>query len=106
MPQPIDINTELGRLTAAERIQQVADRASLAAQQRVHSDILEQETQNETVVQQTEEGAEKQPVDAEAGGQNPAAGRQRKQGKGSEDARSEQAPKARDDEEHRFDVTI
>src|SRR5690606_4742968 len=49
MPQPIDPNTELGRITAVERIQQIADRASLTAQHRTaleaQAQLLNQETQ-------------------------------------------------------------
>lgn len=75
MPQPIDPNTELGRITAVERIQQIADRASLAAQHRTtleaQSNVLNQETQVLQMHQKNEE------VDAELKRRNPYAGRRR-----------------------------
>ena len=52
MPQPIDPQTELGRLTAAERIQQIADRASLAAQARASQTALSELTAAESQVRQ------------------------------------------------------
>jgi hypothetical protein len=55
MPQPIDPHTELGRIAAAERIQQVADRASLAAQQRAAQQAQEDLVNRETQVAQPEQ---------------------------------------------------
>lgn len=60
MPQPIDMNTELARATAAQRVQEVADRASLAAQQRQAQHAQEVRVGAESVVQesaQSEHGA-------------------------------------------------
>ena len=53
MPQPIDPFTELARMHAAERIQQIADRASLAAQTRLTSEAALAATNQETQVQQS-----------------------------------------------------
>ena len=53
MPQPIDLQTQLGQLTTAERVQQIADRLSLAAQQRTLIETQEQRLEVETQVQQT-----------------------------------------------------
>jgi hypothetical protein len=53
MPQPIDPQTEIGRATAAERIQQIADRVSLAAQARASADIANARVSAETQVHQT-----------------------------------------------------
>ena len=55
MPQPIDMQTEVGRLTAAERIQQVADRVSLAAQQRAAAELEEERITDETRVKESPE---------------------------------------------------
>jgi uncharacterized membrane protein YkoI len=60
MPQPIDLQTELGRATAAERIQAVADRASLAAQQRTAEETAKERLRHEAQVQQTDQAEEAQ----------------------------------------------
>ncbi len=56
MPQPIDIQTELARTTAAQRVQEIADRASLAAQQRQTQHAQKQQMDTETVIQQAPQG--------------------------------------------------
>ncbi len=111
MPQPVDLQTELARVTAAERIQQTADRASLAAQQRVANDMEESRVSVETQVQQTDE-TENEQVDANGRRRNPYVGR-RKKGKKGDGAEHETKPKAGDlrviaegTEEHKLDVTI
>lgn len=55
MPQPIDMQTEAGRITAAERIQQVVDRVSLAAQQRAAAEAEERRVTDETRVKEAPE---------------------------------------------------
>lgn len=55
MPQPIDIHTELARATAAQRVQEIADRVSLAAQQRQAQHARDEQIEAETVVQQPPE---------------------------------------------------
>lgn len=55
MPQPIDLHTELSRVDSVERVQQVADRLSLAAQQRRQLQSESQQHSMETAVQQSDE---------------------------------------------------
>lgn len=52
MPQPIDINAELARTTVAQRVQEIADRASLAAQQRNAQHLQQEQVISESVVRQ------------------------------------------------------
>jgi ABC-type Zn2+ transport system substrate-binding protein/surface adhesin len=114
MPQPVDLQTEMGRLTAADRIQQIADRVSLAAQQRTAQVLEKERLSEETQVQQTRE-AESEEVDAEGQGRNPAAGRRHhrhpEQNEGDEEAHvfynaEENQEIAEQPEGHNFDVTI
>lgn len=55
MPQPIDIHTELARVDTTTRVQQVADRAALAAQQRNTLEAEERRAVAETNVHEKEE---------------------------------------------------
>jgi len=75
VPQPIDLQTELGRVTQVERVQQVLDRASLAAQQRLAASAQESRLQVETQVQQTQTTSEQ--VEKEARRRNPYVRRKR-----------------------------
>lgn len=126
MPQPIDPLTEIVRVHAAERIQQIADRASLAAQMRTRA-AQEQELVNaETQVHQPEhKGPE---VERELKRQTPFAGRRRRRDQRNQNEdQSEQAseepvegemlsptlydPKeglepGAGNEEHHFDISI
>ena len=105
MPQPVDMQTEVARTTTVERIQQVADRASLAAQQRQAIEEEEVRLTKETVVRQPEpKGTE---VDTEARRRAPFAGRRRRR-KGSQPAKKQgQAePGATDPDDHAFDVRV
>lgn len=79
MPQPIDPNTELGRVTAAERIQQVADRASLAAQARQAQETERQRAGIEQHVLEAE--AKKNEVDREQKRRNPFVGQRKRRSK-------------------------
>ena len=83
MPQPIDPNTELGRITAAERIQQVADRASLAAQARLTEDANTTRVNSERQVHETEQKS--QEVDEELRRRTPYVGKRRKKKKDAHD---------------------
>jgi hypothetical protein len=76
MPQPIDPNTELARMTAAERIQQIADRASLAAQARNSSDAAARQIEIESQVQQMNQKSEE--VEDEMRRRQPYMGRRKK----------------------------
>lgn len=115
MPQPIDPQTELGRITAAERIQQIADRASLAAQARVASDAANAQAHAESQVRQAM--AKNEEVDRDLQRKAPFVGRRRKRqgddGSGARDDRSrhfynaaEKDVLADDPDRHGFDVEI
>lgn len=114
MPQPIDPQTELGRATAAERIQQIADRTSLAAQARTASESAQTQRDIETQIQQP--GAKSDEVNRELRRRNPYVGRRKKRGNGDHDAdeersrhfynASEKEILADDPQDHDFDVEI
>ena len=54
MAQPVDLQTEVARVTAAERILQIADRASLASQHRAQVEEEAEHVRQESQVQDTE----------------------------------------------------
>lgn len=112
MPQPVDLQTEIARVTAAERIQQSADRASLAAQQRGTAEIEETRVAAETQVQETDETVNER-IDENGRRRNPFARRRRKKEKDESGAASLSKAKAGDlrvipegTDEHTLDVTI
>jgi len=108
MPQPVDLPTELARVNAAERIQQVADRVSLASHNRAVLEDQEDRLQIETAVQHTHETESRQ-VDAEGRRSNPFVGRKRRRESEQEEDAHENAPEApahADLEPHQFDVTV
>jgi len=82
MPQPIDPHTELGRATAAERIQQIADRASLAAQARIAADADGARVSAETQVRQAMQKNDQ--VDEELRRRTPFVGRRKKKQQGDQ----------------------
>ncbi|HOZ45062.1 MAG TPA: hypothetical protein PLO37_05430 [Candidatus Hydrogenedentes bacterium] len=112
MPQPVDFQTEVGRITAAERIQQIADRTSLAAQQRHAVEEDESRILQETAPHEPEPKGEE--VDREMRRRNPFAGRRQKRGHQEPpgDAEPDGAPRDPQDvaktagEEHHLDVTV
>jgi hypothetical protein len=112
MPQPIDPYTELGRVTAAERIQQVADRASLAAQSRTSEGAANQREAAESQVQQAFQKSEE--VDRELRRRNPFMGKRKKRKENPEESDAqhtfysadEHTEVAEDPDEHDLDVTI
>lgn len=114
MPQPIDPHTEVGRATAAERIQQIADRASLAAQARVASESASGQRAAETQVQHTAPKSDE--VDRDLRRRNPFVGKRRKREQDSEQGKnrrsmqfynaSEKEVLADDPQAHDFDVEI
>ncbi|MBX7256391.1 MAG: hypothetical protein K1Y02_08520 [Candidatus Hydrogenedentes bacterium] len=110
MPQPVDLQTELGRVSAAERIQQIADRASLASLQRTAEEVAQNRVRQESQVQQTDQPQSEQ-VEAEAKRRNPFVGRRRhrKEGEPEEEAGHEnenlRGP-TDDGEGKRFDVSV
>ena len=104
MPQPIDLQTGLTQITQAERVQQIAERVSLAAQQRTAVETQEQRVASETEVQQTH--AKTDDVDQEMRRHNPYMGRRHHHGQ-TEDNEAEAKPRpVADGEEHHLDVVI
>ncbi|HNR29678.1 MAG TPA: hypothetical protein PKI11_02205 [Candidatus Hydrogenedentes bacterium] len=107
MPQPIDPYTEVARVHAAERIQQIADRASLAAQQRAQATKQQQHVDAETLVQEAEQKSEQ--VDRELRRRNPYLGRRRRKRGQDSDSDAEGGEHKRppaDLEDHQLDVTV
>lgn len=113
MPQPIDFQTELTRVTAVERLQQYADRQALNAQQRLAQEIEEQRTLAESQVEQTNPKSGE--VEPELKRKNPYMGRRRKKGeKDSEETPADAHPDpsksppgdSHTGESHSLDVTI
>lgn len=111
MPQPIDINTEFARTTTAQRVQEIADRASLAAQQRQVQHAHEEQVSAESVVQQSNDSGE----DAAVNDRRENREQQRKQQHGKTGSPDEAEPADHgagnlaiipDDEKHRLDVTV
>ncbi len=114
MPQPIDPQTEIGRATVVGRIQQIADRTSLAAQARVAEDSAAIQRNAETLVRQA--ALKENEVNRELRRRNPFVGRRKKREQGSnkgEDQKarhfynaSEKDVLADDPQDHDFDVEI
>ena len=114
MPQPIDPQTEIGRATAAERIQQIADRVNIAAQARASAEIASARNSAETQVHQAmQKNAE---VDRELQRRTPYVGRRKKRDgtpREAEDNRTRQFYNAAEKEvvaddldAHRLDIEI
>ena len=103
MPQPIDMQSELGRTMAAERIQDAAIRAALLAQQRAQIDAERQRAAREHEVAQTHE-TESEGVDQDGQGNQPPPRRGRNVARPAE----QQEPRtARDSgDEHALDVKV
>ena len=114
MPQPIDMQTELGRTIMAERVQEAVGRTSLAAQARSLQESDEDRLENETLVHETHE-TENRRLDEDARRKNPFVGKRRRR-KRPTDQREKASkvfytPKegeeiAEDPDDHRLDVTI
>ena len=103
MPQPIDLQTELGRLITVDRVQQVADRVSLVAQQRVAADVQQQRVETETQVQQTH--AKSEEVETEMRRKNPYMGRRRRKSAAEPEQEEKPEPPVAV-EPHQLDITI
>lgn len=82
MPQPIDPHTELARVTAAERIQEIAGRASLAQQMRQAAATVQQSAAELQQVFQPRPKGEQ--VDSETRRNAPYVGRRRRKSKPGE----------------------
>jgi len=115
MPQPIDPNTEILRISAAERIQQIADRLSLASQARHASELAEKQVGAESQVLQAQQKSEQ--VEQELRRRNPFLGRRRhgvgagreeaeEEGKSGEPETAETPEPPVIHEEHQLDITI
>ncbi len=76
MPQPIDFHSEVAKTSAAERVQQLLDRASLAAQQRQTQAEEQTRIAAETQVRQTPD-AEHPELDGNGKRRNPFMARHR-----------------------------
>lgn len=114
MPQPIDPQTEIGRATAAERIQQIADRVSLAAQARASAEMASARDNAEHQVRQAMQ--KNNEVDRDLRRRTPFAGRRKKRDGDAheqEDSRTRQFYNAAEKEvvaddldAHRLDIEI
>lgn len=112
MPQPIDPSTELTRLSAAQRVQELADRAQLATQHRQAQAVQENRLTAETRVQQSDQGEEKAGISDR---QESRQDEQRRHGQRKPEAEeaAQQKRNAKDlqvipdaEDAHRLDVTI
>ena len=81
-PQPIDVQTMIGQMAAADRAQQMAERQPLVQQERLAVQTPAQSTEKETQVQQADQ-TERAPV-REARRREPFAGRRRRGKKGAQ----------------------
>lgn len=109
MPQPIDMQTELGRSMMAERIQDAATRGALAAHQRDQLKEKQDQALRETQVSETPE-TQSEHVDQDGRRKNPFVKRRsrRKDRKGSsgQSGKSASNPRAAVADDHQLDVTI
>jgi hypothetical protein len=107
MPQPIDLQTELGRIAAVERIQQLAERVSLAARQQQVNETQEKRVAAESQVREARQKNEQ--VDPELRRRNPYVRVKRAQGEpaGEEEMAGKEPEQAAPvDEVHHFDISI
>lgn len=104
MPQPIDMQTELGRLLVAERMQDAAAKASLAAMQRSQAEEEALRRVHEAQVNETPE-AQSEHVDGDGRGKKDGKSRRGRRGSGTA---GEKRPKTANssDEDHQLDVSI
>ena len=114
MPQPIDMQTELGRTIMAERVQEAVGRTSLAALARSLQESDEDRLENETLVHETHE-TENRRLDEDGRRKNPLVRKRRRRKRPTD--QGEKAAKvfytskegeeiAIDPDDHRLDVTI
>ena len=108
MPQPIDMQTELGRTMAAERIQDASARAALLAQQRAQVEEEKVRVAQQTQVGQAQETDNREVHEKEDQGDAQERGRKKKP---AAQAAADSAPAAprkaiEPGEQHDFDVSI
>lgn len=107
MPQPIDFQTEVARVDAAERIQQIAERSQLAAHRRQDMQIEQQRVQRETQVRQSQ--AKSDEVERDAARQQQERRRRRSPEKKAAKGLYDEHEQVRDivtDEGGNLDVTV
>lgn len=110
MPQPVDLQTEMARVAAAERIQQLTDRLSLAAQQRVADSAEQDRMRDETQVRQSHE-PEHREIERDGRRRNPFSGRRSRRPEPEEEAGgaaygAADRKKPPDEGGRHFDVTV
>lgn len=114
MPQPIDMQRELARTTMVERMQDLAGRLSLAAQQRTQDEVDEARVSAETQATETPE-AQSDDVDEDGRRKAPFVARRKKRRKGESDENApsriqytanEKTTTMTDPEDHQVDVSI
>lgn len=105
MPQPIDVQTELARITTLERVQQISDRLSLAAHQRMADQAEQQQVAAETQAHEAEQKSDEVNRDAHHG--TPER-RGRRRGEAEPDGKKQGAamPPVPPPEEHRLDISV
>ena len=114
MPQPIDMQSELARTTMVERMQDVAGRLSLAAQQRTQDETEAARVNAESQTRETPE-AQSEHVDEDGRRKNPFVARRKKRRKGDSDENAssrilytskEKTTTVPNPEDHQIDVSI
>lgn len=107
MPQPIDFQTEVARTTAADRIQQVAERSALVQAQRAADEAGRLQSEAEQSVHQSPE-AQSEHVDEEARRRTPYGRGRRRDGAAGEHEEEARPTKGgiEFDEGRRLDVSI
>ncbi len=107
MPQPIDMQTEIGRTMAAERIQDASARAALLAQQRAQSEEDKVRLTQQTQVGQAQQtdGGEIHEKEENSDGQE--RGRKHRPSTAPQDEAAPSQRKAIEPgTEHEFDVSV
>jgi len=113
MPQPIDPQSELGRVATAERVQQMMERAAQLSQMRQLDDATADTIKRQEQVLEAEQKKER--VEQENRRKNPFMQIRRRKGKDGDEEQqrgaagynARQRPEANDDpEDHALDVTL
>ena len=112
MPQPIDLQSELSRVTAAERIQQLAARNAQAMQQRSVAQQQQQEVEADSQVRETTE-AEHGQVDPDGDANKQKGRKEKKKPPSPEDIKAhtiytadEKPEVIESPEEHNLDISV
>lgn len=105
MPQPVDFQTEVAKTTVAQRVQDIADRAAMLAQQRLAAEGRRNEAQAETRVGETPESENAEIREDGRGGQDQQPGRRKKRAP-KPTAAAEHAATRDADGEHHLDVSV